>query len=941
LSAIDQDFASQEDRVPRGAVLFGEQRRRIFKQTDRLFAGLMVVQWVGGIIAALCLSPKTWAGPESFVNIHVWAAIFLGGALTMLPITLVLSRPGAALTRHVIAACEMLFSALLIDLTGGQIETHFHIFGVLALLAFYRDWRVLITASAVTAVYHVLFGVLAPQDIYGVYVIQPWRWAEHIGWVVFEDVFLIVSIGQSLKEMIGLAERQADLEAANTNVERKVSMRTGELEQSRELLGKSEAMIRQLFDAVPDLVTVTRLSDGKFIEVNAEFLRCTGLSREKALTTSTIEIGQWARPEERQVFFQKMKADGHVRELEVDFRLQGVVVPYVASSVVIDLNGEPCALGVGHDIARIREGERALREAQQRLKAQVEELTSTQRELIAASEAAQAGSQAKSEFLSSMSQEIRTPMNAILGMAELLEETPLNRDQKKFLSIMRNNGDALLLLINDILDLAKVEAGRMVLERVDFDLESLTDKVVETLGMRAHAKGLELAVHLTPDVPRQLAGDPLRLRQILINLIGNAIKFTETGQVLLTVERDPAGDGPGALLFTVSDTGIGIAADKLEAVFSNFTQADSSTTRHYGGSGLGLAIAKRLVGLMNGRIWAESELGTGSAFQFSARFEITNAPLALEPSTEALMLSGVRALVVDDNATNRLILREMLTSRGAEVSESEDGPQGLMLLERARQSGRPFKLLLLDCRMPRMDGFQVADRIKATGYDGMPILMLTSDDLKIELARVGRLGLDAYLVKPVRRRELFEAIAAAMGRHTGDFRCALGQPAAPSTGAAASPQRPLHILLAEDARDNRILIRAYLKNSRARIDEAENGLIAVEKAQVEKYDLVLMDIQMPVMDGLEAMRCIRQRERQDGAERVPIIALTASALESDVQRSLDAGADLHVSKPVKKSTFLAAIESAALMFSGLAQAPAEPENEASEAKIAPAANVVA
>jgi PAS domain S-box-containing protein len=941
VSEIDQDFEPRQDSAPRAAVLFDEQRLRIFKQADRLFAGLMVVQWIGAIVAALCLSPKTWAGAESSINIHVWAAIFMGGALTCASVTLVLLSPGKALTRHVVAVCEMLFSALLIDITGGRIETHLHLFGALALLAFYRDWRVLITASSVVAIHHGLLGVLAPQDIYGVYVIQPWRWVEHMGWVVFEDVFLIISIGQSLKEMMGLAEHQANLEAANTNVERKVSVRTAELEQSRELLSRSEAMIRQLFDAVPDLVTVSRLTDGKFIEVNAEFLRRTGLSREKALATSTLEIGQWVRPEERQVFLQKMRADGHVCELEVDFLFQGAVVPYLASSVVVDVDGEPCALGVGHDITRIRESERALHDAQHRLRAQVEELTSTQRELIAAREVAIASSHAKSEFLSSMSHEIRTPMNAILGMAELLEETPLNRGQKKFLGIMRNNGDALLLLINDILDLARVEAGRLVLERVDFDLESLTDKAVETLGLRAHAKGLELVVHLMPDVPRHLGGDPLRLRQILTNLIGNAIKFTETGQVVLTVERDPTGDEPGALLFSVSDTGIGIAADKLEAVFSNFTQADSSTTRRYGGSGLGLAIAKRLVNLMDGRIWVESEPGTGSAFHFTARFEISSAPLPIEPSTVALMLSGTRALVVDDNATNRLILREMLTSRGAEVSEAEDGPQGLLLLERARLCGRPFKLLLLDCRMPGMDGFQVADRIKAAGYDGMPILMLTSDDLKIELARVGQLGLDAYLVKPVRRLELFEAITAAMALHSGDFRSTLEQTAAQATGAAGSPARSLHILLAEDARDNRILIRAYLKNAHARIDEAENGLAAVEKAQAEKYDLILMDIQMPVMDGLEAIRLIRQSERHNGSERVPIIALTASALESDVGRSLDAGADLHVSKPVKKATLLAAIESVTLVSSDSVETPAEQDHVAGEARMAPHASVVA
>ena len=320
-------------------------------------------------------------------------------------------------------------------------------------------------------------------------------------------------------------------------------------------------------------------------------------------------------------------------------------------------------------------------------------------------------------------------MNAILGMAELLEETPLNPDQKKFLAIMRNNGDALLALINDILDLAKVEAGRLTLERVDFDLEALTDKVVETLGVRAHAKGLELAVHLMPDVPRQLVGDPLRLRQILINLIGNAIKFTETGQVVLTVERDSAG----------AARRVALHRDRYRHR-NRQGQARRGLRQLHPGRFLDHPPIRRqrarprhrqAAGRPDGRAnMGREQTGSGQRVSLHRPLRVSDAPRAVESATVALMLSGTRALVVDDNATNRLILREMLTSRGAEVGEAEDGPQGLALLERARLSGRPFKLLLLDCRMPGMDGFQLAERIKAAGYDGLPLLMLTSDDLK-------------------------------------------------------------------------------------------------------------------------------------------------------------------------------------------------------------------
>ena len=755
--------------VDRASALFSEMRAAIFRRTDKLFAGLFVFQWLAGIVAALLLSPTTWAGEQSQTDIHVWAAIFLGGAIAIAPLTMALARPGRTLTRHVIAIAQMLTSGLLIDLTGGRIETHFHYFGSLAFLAFYRDWHVLITASTVAAADHIFRGEYFPLSIYGVAAIQPWRWAEHIGWVVFEDFFLIISIVQSLNEMRAIATDRARLETVNSEIESEVGIQTAELHESA-------------------------------------------------------------------------------------------------------------------------------------------------RQLIAARESALDASRAKSEFLSSMSHEIRTPMNAILGMAQLLEETRLDPDQHRYLEIMTNNGDALLDLINGILDLARIESGRLSLEQTAFDLESLVDRTVEALGIRAQQKGLEMLAHLMPGVPTALVGDRLRVRQVLLNLIGNAVKFTARGQVMLTVEHDRDSDDPADLHFSVADTGIGIAPDKLEDVFSSFTQADSSTTREYGGSGLGLAIVRRLVALMGGRVWVESELGRGSVFHFTAHFQLQTDASAEKMPAVTVMLSGVRALVIDDNFNNRLILREMLARRGAEVDEAEDGLDGLERIERARASGVPYQLVLLDCRMPGMDGFQVAERLKAGMQQDLTVLMLSSDDLKVQLTRVREIGLDAYLVKPVSRSDLFDAIGTAMAKRATGPRepsAALALPPAPDAAGDSATARPLRILLADDSKDNRLLIHAYLKDTAWQLDDAENGAIAVALMKAGSYDVVLMDIQMPVMDGLQATRVIRAWESECGRSRTPILALTASALDEDVRRTLDAGVDMHVSKPIKKAVLLAAIKKSA------------------------------
>ncbi len=686
---------------------------------------------------------------------------------------------------------------------------------------------------------------------------------------------------------------------------RGLAARYAALAQSERRTADSEAKLRKIFESTSDAIAISSLVDGRFIEVNSEFTRITGYTREEALAAPHGNLPIWGDDGQRRRFLHELTANGALRNMEIQVRNRNATLaPFLLSGSIVELDGERCAIMMARDITALKH---------------------TQDELVAAHEQALGASRAKSEFLSSMSHEIRTPMNAILGMAEVLWETNLDADQRRYLDTMRSNGGTLLGLLDDILNLAKVESGRLRLEDVEFDLGDLIEKTVETLAVRAHGKGLELVARVAPGTPARLMGDPLRLRQVMVNLLGNAIKFTELGEVVLTVAPDNRAGGE-RVRFSVADTGIGIEPATLGAIFSDFTQADSSNTRKYGGSGLGLAIASRLVALMGGRIWVESEPGTGSTFHFTARLK---AAESVGPTPQTHDLNALRVLVADRNATNRQIFTETLGSCGVTVEEAATVQETITALGEALRLGRPFDVVFGDCQMP---GIEEIERLAENGCTcgaGMIIPMLTTDDLRSKLARLRRLGFQSHLLKPVRRSDLLEVLARAARRlkHAAlpapTLRdAALAATSSPPTAPGAAirtSRRPLRILLAEDSPDNRLLITAYFKRLPYRLETAENGKVAVEKFTSGRYDLVLMDIQMPVMDGYTAVRIIRAWETEHGQPTTPILALTASTLDDDIRRAFEAGCNKHIAKPVRKAALLEAIEET-LAIAGVAAA---------------------
>jgi PAS domain S-box-containing protein len=1016
MSATSLSLSKASPAATRVQELFDEQNNHVLRRTDRMFAGLLAFQWLAGIFVALVISPRTWSGSLEQTHPHVLAAILLGGAIISLPVWLALRWPGRALTRHTIAVAQMLYSALLIHLTGGRIETHFHVFGSLTFLAFYRDWRVLITATVVVAVDHLLRGFLWPQSVYGVLSGAEWRWLEHAGWVLFLDFFLINACLQSRREMWAIAERQSDLEEAHQTVEKKVQERTSEL-------AASEAFTRAILDSALDCI-VTIDHRGKIIDFNPAAEATFGYRKSAAIGQNLSDLlipmalraqhdadmaaylatGVWpmlgkrrevtalrADGEEFPVeiavvpihqngqpkFTAFLRDIGEQRRAEETLRLQARVQESMTEGVTLtDEQGyilyanpaEEAMFGYGpgellgkhvtvlntypeEQNARIVEGIiEQLRHrgfwcgefSNQRKDGAAfttfaritaldlsgrkvwvcvqEDITDRKRaeaELQAAKEAAESSSRAKSEFLANMSHEIRTPMNGIIGLTDLLLQTDLTADQRDSLDMVKTSADSLLTVINDILDFSKIEAGKLSLDAAEFRLRDSIGDALKALALRAHQKGLELIYYVAPDVPELVIADWGRLRQVLLNLVGNAIKFTDRGEVVVAVAVE-GGDlsltpihrpKDVELHFTVSDTGIGIATDKLGMIFDPFTQADGSTTRKYGGTGLGLTICARLAALMGGRLWVESEIGKGSRFHFTARLAFPDASASKILPPKPVVLRGLPVLVVDDNATNRHILEQMLRSWEMRPTTATNGAEGLAELQRAAHAGQPYPLVLLDFMMPEMDGLTVAERIKAQPeLASIAIMMLTSAHRREDVERCRELGLQAHLVKPIRPSDLQRAILSALGPADRNGQLAKTvKPAAASVNGAGKPQRRLRILLAEDNLVNQRVVVRVLEKQGHEVVVAGNGKEALERvASPAPFDLVLMDVQMPEMGGFEATAAIRARERETGGH-LPIIALTAHAMKGDRERCLEAGMDDYLCKPIQHDELLEVI----------------------------------
>jgi two-component system sensor histidine kinase/response regulator len=793
--------SDNEQLEARGNEILREHQLRIYRRTDRMFAILLVVQWVATIVAALGLTSRSWDGANSSLHPHVVLAIAFGGVVCALPVFLAWRYPGQAATRYTIGVAQVLFSSLMIHVSGGRIETHFHVFASLALLTAYRDWTVLVPATAVVAIDHLVRGFWWPESVFGVLTASPLRTLEHASWVIFEDFFLILTIRQSVREMRAMSQQTACLEQSH-----EAATRYSEQLAASSL--KERAIIEGALDAVVQLDI-----EGVVLSWNTQAVRTFGWTADEAIGRQLPDLIVPEHCRDEYESDRRTVAGGDVEQLNQRREVEGLhkdghVFPMEIALTPIQTGETPLYCAFLRDITARKQYEEDLRLAK---------------------EQAETASRTKSEFLANMSHEIRTPLNGILGFTELLIRNADGGDEaerRDYVKTIRTSGKHLLELINDILDLSKIEAGQLQVETTACSPHHLVAEVMSVLRARAQEKALTLDYRWDSEIPESIQSDPYRLRQLLMNLVGNAVKFTERGSVNV-VARLINRDRDARLVLEVRDTGIGISEEHLEDIFKPFVQADNSMTRKFGGTGLGLTISKNICESLGGALTVTSVLGKGTTFSAVIPVgDLRGVSMGDRPPAAGqgdivdsregkTNLNGVRVLLVDDGETNRKLIQLFLARQGAQVEVAENGELAV-----ASTMSHEFDVILMDMQMPVMDGYAATRKLRDLGYT-IPIIALTAHAMLGDRKKCEESGCTGYVTKPVNMDELVRIVqAAARGK---------GAAASHSTESSALAnldfaQSAIQSSLPVDDPEIRELVAEFAATIPERIDSLERAL---------------------------------------------------------------------------------------------------------------------